>query len=210
MRIIRPESFAAVPWKNGGGITHEVIRVPADGEPSGTPFGTPFRWRVSVATIDASGPFSNFADYQRILVLLHGAGVRLSFDGRQPATLRAIGDSVEFDGALAAQCELIDGPCTDLNLMVSKSMASFHACVEPVAGPRRLSSPQAISLLFAIRGDLVVDAGDGAPSRLHAGDCAVLSPHDRATIDAAPLEPESPLVFFATLIDHPPASDSAR
>jgi hypothetical protein len=28
MQIIRNSSFRASPWKNGGGMTHEVIRVP--------------------------------------------------------------------------------------------------------------------------------------------------------------------------------------
>ena len=52
MQIIHPASFVARPWKNGGGITHEVIRVPADPED--------FRWRVSMAEVAASGPFSRF------------------------------------------------------------------------------------------------------------------------------------------------------
>jgi environmental stress-induced protein Ves len=71
MQIIRKSSFRASPWNNGGGMTHEVIRVP---------LGTDaFRWRVSVAQIDVSGPFSDFADYHRKMVLLRGTGVRLTF-----------------------------------------------------------------------------------------------------------------------------------
>jgi hypothetical protein len=49
LQIIRKSSFTAMPWKNGGGITHEAIPVPASSDP--------FRWRVSVAHVDASGPF---------------------------------------------------------------------------------------------------------------------------------------------------------
>jgi environmental stress-induced protein Ves len=89
MRVIRKTSFTAVPWKNGGGITHEVLRVP--------PTGDAFRWRVSVAEIDASGPFSDFADYNRKMVLLRGAGVRLTFDGREQTVLCKVGDMAQFD-----------------------------------------------------------------------------------------------------------------
>jgi environmental stress-induced protein Ves len=43
MRIVRQSQFKASPWKNGGGITHEAMRVPERGA---------FRWRVSIAHID--------------------------------------------------------------------------------------------------------------------------------------------------------------
>ena len=114
MRIIRQSSFTAVPWKNGGGVTREAIRVP--------PNGDSFDWRVSLARIDTSGPFSDFAAYHRFMVLLKGAGVVLNFSGGPPPRvreLRDVGDMEEFDGGLATLCELVNGPCVDLNLMVS-------------------------------------------------------------------------------------------
>ena len=57
MIILRASSYRTVAWKNGGGMTREILREPA--EP------TPFDWRLSLATIDSSGPFSAFAGYQR-------------------------------------------------------------------------------------------------------------------------------------------------
>jgi hypothetical protein len=102
VQIVRQSSFVATPWKNGGGITHEAIRVPASGEP--------FLWRVSVAHIAASGPFSDFAGYNRKMVLLRGAGVALNFANGEQRELRRIGDLVEFDGALATHCELLGVP----------------------------------------------------------------------------------------------------
>ena len=121
MQIVRRASFKAVPWKNGGGVTHEAMRVPADGDP--------FRWRVSVARIDVSGPFSDFTGYERKMVLLKGGGVELRFANGAVSALRAVGEMAEFDGALAARCELIDGPCVDLNLIVAKPLAQASARV---------------------------------------------------------------------------------
>src|SRR5271170_5764644 len=118
MRIIRQSDFTATPWKNGGGITHEAIRVPASGDP--------FRWRVSVAHIEASGPFSDFTGYNRKMVLLRGAGVALAFASGERRVLRNMGDLAEFDGALSTHCELLGGPCVDLNLMVSKSLGEVQ------------------------------------------------------------------------------------
>src|SRR5271168_4229337 len=106
MRIIRQSEFKATPWKNGGGITHEAIRVPASGDP--------FRWRVSVAHIEKSGPFSEFAAYNRTMVLLGGSGAALKFATGDQHLLRAVGDVVEFDGAIETRCELTNGPCVDL------------------------------------------------------------------------------------------------
>ena len=116
LQIVRKASFKATPWKNGGGITHEALRVPESGDP--------FRWRVSVAHIDASGPFSEFAEYNRKMVLLQGVGVELRFADGVNKTLRNVGELVEFDGAVPAHCELIKGSCVDLNLMVNKSDAA--------------------------------------------------------------------------------------
>ena len=60
-------------WKNGGGVTHEIIRVPAEGD---------FHWRLSVAEIDRSGPFSDFTGYSRTMVLLAGSDQYFSFSRR--------------------------------------------------------------------------------------------------------------------------------
>jgi uncharacterized protein len=128
LQIIRKASFKATPWKNGGGITHEVLRVPESGDP--------FRWRVSVAHIDASGPFSEFAEYNRKMVLLQGSGVELRFADGVNKSLRNVGELVEFDGAVPAHCELLKGPCVDLNLMVNKSdtvAARVERFIESVA-----------------------------------------------------------------------------
>jgi len=62
-----------------------MIRVPATGDP--------FLWRVSIAQIDASGPFSNFTGYSRKMVLLRGAGLRLKFAAGPDRHLHDIGDA---------------------------------------------------------------------------------------------------------------------
>ncbi len=121
MQIVRYNSLTASPWKNGGGVTREAIRIPAGADP--------FDWRVSFAQIDTSGPFSDFSGYQRYMVLLRGAGVRLDFAGGKPATLLKVGDMAHFDGAVATQGKLLHGPCMDLNLMVSKALHTAVASV---------------------------------------------------------------------------------
>jgi uncharacterized protein len=167
LQIVRKASFKATPWKNGGGITHEGLRVPESGDP--------FRWRVSVAHIDASGPFSEFAEYHRTMVLLQGAGVDLRFADGTHKSLRKVGELVEFDGAVAAQCELLKGPCMDLNLMVIKSepvAARVERFIESVAV--KASRTESL-LIFPIDRRLTLEITPGKTVTLEPWDLAVLS-----------------------------------
>jgi environmental stress-induced protein Ves len=103
-----------MPWRNGRGETREVAASPA-----GATLET-FDWRVSVATVARSGPFSHFPGVARTLVLLSGAGVRLGFAATrieltQPyaaATLRGDDD---------VECELVGSAVEMFNVMVRRA-----------------------------------------------------------------------------------------
>jgi environmental stress-induced protein Ves len=191
LNIVRQSSFSATPWKNGGGMTHEAMRVPAGGDS--------FLWRVSVAHIESSGPFSDFAGYSRHMVLLRGLGLTLKFGNGEQCVLRKIGDTVEFDGARPTHCELLHGPCVDLNFMVSKSLRADARIVPLDQSPTALASPQT-ALIFSVEAPLLLDGGAGEPVRLEPWDLAVFS---QGTVRLSRIEPD-PLsapsaVFFATI-----------
>jgi len=196
MRIVRQASFKAVPWKNGGGITHEAIRVPAHGDP--------FRWRVSVARIDASGPFSDFSGYDRKMILLKGGGVVLRFADGAVRALRAVGDLVEFDGAHAAQCDLVGGPCVDLNLIAAKALSGVSAQVarfESLTLPAAAAAGRA-TLAFPI--DAAVEISRGSErAALEAWDLAVIPGGSELTLRVArgggSQAPRVAAVFLANL-----------
>jgi uncharacterized protein len=187
--VIRRASFKTTPWKNGGGVTHEVAREPDGAEE--------FRWRVSVAHIEASGPFSEFADYSRTMLLLRGEGVSLHFADGQQKGLRRIGEMIEFDGATPARCELVGGPCVDLNLMVRKTERAL-------ASVMRLDSPLDVSatggkrvLVFAIDGAVDVESDAGTRLQLQTWDMAIVSESGARLRSAAPV---AAAVFLATLM----------
>ncbi len=164
--------------------------------------GDPFRWRVSVAHIDQPGPFSDFAAYNRIMVLLRGGGVALKFSNGEERLLRDVGDVARFDGALATQCELLDGPCVDLNLMVAKWLPGAHAQVERLHRTLALpAAPGRTTVIFPIDASLVVHAG-AAAAALEPWDLAVIS---HSTGQAGTLMPSdvstAGLVFLATLLE---------
>jgi environmental stress-induced protein Ves len=190
MQIIRQSAFTAAPWKNGGGVTHEAIRMPASGDP--------YRWRVSVAHIDRSGPFSDFAAYHRIMVLLKGRGAALKFANGDERLLSNVGDLAQFDGALAAQCELKSGPCVDLNLMVAKSLQGVEASVRRLSAALELPAARGRStLIFPIDAPLLLHAGAGDAASLEPWDLAVISDSDGPANVAAAAA--AALVFVASV-----------
>jgi hypothetical protein len=192
IKIIRRSSFTALPWKNGGGITHEAIRVP--------PTGNAFLWRLSVAQIDSSGPFSDFAGYDRNMVLLRGRGIALEFGGGKQCVLRGVGDSVEFDGGMPTRCELLDGPCVDLNLMVSKSLRTA-ARIERISESTPVAAIRGeTTLIFGIQDPLSLDSGAGESARLEPWDLAILEDCSAHLSNMSPREDSAPsAVFIATI-----------
>jgi environmental stress-induced protein Ves len=108
VKAIAASRVASQPWKNGGGRTRELFAWP-DREQ--------WRVRVSLADIEADGPFSPFPGVTRWFAVLEGGGVELAFDDRRVHVERGDAPFV-FDGALAPMCRLVNGPTRDLNLML--------------------------------------------------------------------------------------------
>jgi hypothetical protein len=121
-------------------------------------------------------------------------------DGMGVAILHQPGDLVEFDGAISTQCELLQGPCVDLNLMVSKSVRA-DARVERVRLPVAVTaSGGECTLVFCIGDSVRLALDTGEVHALGQWDLAVLT---QCGVSLSSLEsgssPEGTLVFFATL-----------
>lgn len=108
MRIIPFDALVPVPWANGGGITREVA-AERDGDGA-------ILWRVSLAEVEAEGPFSALPGLHRILTVVKGEGMELvTPDGVLEAPFMR---PVRFAGALPVHGRLPNGPIRDLNLML--------------------------------------------------------------------------------------------
>ncbi|MGV3575310.1 MAG: HutD family protein [Devosia sp.] len=110
MRLLRYKDLPITPWKNGGGVTREIVSARDDGG------GADFLWRVSIATISASGPFSRFDNVDRTIAVLSGNGIRLN----HPAGTIALTTSAPpyvFAGETPISADIIEGETTDLNAM---------------------------------------------------------------------------------------------
>ncbi|MBX3645631.1 MAG: HutD family protein [Rubrivivax sp.] len=114
MTLLPCDRVAPTPWKNGGGLTRELLAWP-----SPTREGSDWALRISVADIRADGPFSAFAGVDRWFAVLEGAGVQLGLPAG-PHKLQAGDAPLAFPGEAAPGCTLLDGPTRDLNLMLRR------------------------------------------------------------------------------------------
>lgn len=116
------DDIAPTRWRNGGGWTRELCAWPA-----------PDDWvvRVSVADIDADGPFSTFAGVDRWFAVLEGAGVELVHGASAPIHLTTADGLHRFAGEDATEGRLLGAITRDFNVMVRRDRAD--ADVGPIA-----------------------------------------------------------------------------
>lgn len=166
--LVEADRVRPQPWKNGGGVTRELLRRPAAGDA--------WTLRVSLADIDADGPFSPFPGVDRHFAVIAGNGVRLQLRHRVHP-LAPGDDPIAFEGEEAPGCTLVDGSTRDLNVMVARAEGS--------ASLARWRVGEAWPGGAAARGVFAVDAlrlrraGDGY------GDTHVLPARTLAWCDAA-------------------------
>jgi uncharacterized protein len=165
-----------VPWKNGLGTTREVAVDPPDASAGGA-----FRWRVSLAWVDRSCPFSAFPGYDRTILLVSGEGFTLDFGGAAPPrTLTTLLDRCEFQGEWTTSCALVGGAVEDLNVMVDRARARARVEVLRYGAQRELEGETAIGV--ALGGRVSVSPVGGAVMVLEAGDAVRLDRADPALV----------------------------
>src|SRR3984885_8662983 len=191
MQVSRESDYVTVPWKNGGGLTREILKVPSD--------AAAFDWRLSLATIEQPGPFSAFDGYDRTPVLIRGAGVGRDFGPEGRAILRAPGQLAAFDGGWATSCTLIDGPSSDLNLIVSKTRAETRARLIRVAAPELVhTAGWEETLICCVTGAAQIEDAAGHIATLSGADVARCTPED-GVLTCAPDGVAPALLFVAAL-----------
>lgn len=155
--VLRAAERAAVPWKNGGGLTREVAVHPAGGD------FTTFEWRVSIAEIAVPGPFSVFPGIDRRMAVISGR-LTLAVDGAAPLTLTPQSPAVAFAGDVAAFAEPHGGPVVDLNVMTRRGCCCAALERLELRAPTPLEAePGATRLLVALTSQRVLCANRPQP-----------------------------------------------
>ena len=156
MQIIHPDQFLRQPWKNGGGVTHEIAKVMN---------GDTLLWRLSMAEVASDGPFSSFPGLTRCLTVIEGDGIDLEMpDG--PLTANPL-IPVHFSGDTPVTGHLHNGPIRDLNLIFDA--ARITATVTPLTGPltaQKTAKTNGDQQLFCVTGPVTANGHDLPPFAL--------------------------------------------
>ncbi len=171
--------FTRMPWKNGGGLSHEIFRFPETGDQ--------WLWRISLAEVASDGAFSIFPGCMRHLTLLSGEGMRLDFADRSAELLPPY-SSVIFSGEEALSAYLIDGATTDFNAIwqadkytIDVERRAMHGSIWCVA------EHKTSWLVYFISGHGRIKSDADSPE-IQTGDAVWLKPNDstqRLILEAA-------------------------
>jgi environmental stress-induced protein Ves len=175
-RIVAPDQYRRMPWKNGGGTTHEIAAHPED-----SALDT-FDWRVSIAEVARDGPFSRFPGIDRTITLIDGAGMRLSGNHRQ--VLLGAFEPYAFDGGTPVDCALVSGPVRDFNAMVRRERARGNVTV---VRRKAVLDPADFLLAFAAVGAHECEVDGAPPMRL--------APHHTLVVDRRAREAAGPIAI---------------
>lgn len=145
-QLIQYASLRPAPWKNGGGSTTEIAV-----SPSGAGLDE-FDWRVSLATISQSGPFSCFPGIDRSLALVDGDGVLLDF-GDERFVLSPSEPLIEFAGEDTVHATVTGALTTDFNVMTRRGRCRHRLEPVVVRGQVTLARRSGTTLLFLADGE---------------------------------------------------------
>jgi environmental stress-induced protein Ves len=179
MKVLRSADYKRMPWKNGGGETVEIIVSP---EHAG--FDT-FDWRISMAHVAMSGPFSSFPQIDRNLTVIAGKGIALAFDRGDTIQLDQYSAPLDFPGDVAVEGILTDGPIEDLNVMTRRGKMRQRVLRHGVTStPANLSWQGDVGVLVNLGQQASVTI-DGASHTLGLKDALILGADDAREFTAS-------------------------
>lgn len=155
LRVIGPSDYRRVPWKNGGGITQDVLLLP-DGASHDD-----FDVRISLAPIVEEGPFSSFPGIDRHITRLSANALSLAF-AQETRVLNRL-EPLYFDSVLQPRSLLPEGPAEVINVMTRRGR--WHAQVMPATGGNGplLAAPEGgLVMLHAVTGTWQVGNAAGS------------------------------------------------
>ena len=168
LQLLEARTRAPRPWKNGGGMTWEIAASPAGADMAS------FDWRVSLAVVEAAGPFSTFAGVDRVMLVLDGE-LELAVAGAQRLILDETSADVEFPGDAEVFASEPAGPVADINVMVRRGRYTGVIERRGVTGQAAVIC-QDVTFVLARAGGLVAALG---AERLELG------PGDALRVDGA-------------------------
>lgn len=178
-RLVRASELRKEPWKNGGGSTKELMRLPANASLDN------FDWRISIAEVKTEGPFSIFPNIERNITLLKGESMVLNNNiTGQAHTLNPL-CPYDFSGEDDISATLPHGETEDFNVMVRQD-SGLHAQVQLLQGTHQLHIGNKPQLLYCAVGSCRLSNALGNSLLLNTGDSIYFPVNPSATNNAFP------------------------
>jgi uncharacterized protein len=152
LKVIKTADFRRMPWKNGAGETIEIAVSPPNADWSN------FEWRVSMAQVTQSGPFSVFPEVDRTLLVLSGGQLTLTANKTpKPISLQPGSAPYTFKGEDNIHALLSGEPVLDFNVMTHRQRYRHSVKRHSLVGSERLESPGTCLLILVLSGGLSVE-----------------------------------------------------
>lgn len=144
MKKITFNDLAEMPWKNGQGSTRQIAIYPDNANISD------FQWRISAATVNDIGPFSNFDNVTRSLALLTGEKITLNIQG-QSVDLHRDGQPITFSGTLPTEMTACSQPALDFGVMTNNNYAKHSLVHADFNDGQTYQRKSPITLILALK-----------------------------------------------------------
>lgn len=168
--------FKTVPWKNGGGVTTDLLMQPADATHE------TFDLRLGRAPITSEGPFSSYPGIDRTITLIRGIRLELEF-GATSMLLTPLAPQ-SFDSGLAPYSRIPDGPVEVVNVMTRRG--KWMSSVEVLKGAQHKAMSAGdgdIYFVYVLDGE--AHAHNGVSVRVPAGQALIVE-GGSAVLEAGP------------------------
>ena len=170
-RHLPANEYRRLRWRNGLGWTREI-------HASSLPGTGGWDWRLSIAEIEADGPYSTFPGVQREQVLLAGEGLALDFGVGPERLLAPPHGRQRFSGEAGVQARLRAGRVEVFNLMWQAGRVVPRLWHRPLVGSMLLFvDPGETWAVHLMAGQATV-GGEPAMPLLEMGDSALLGAGD--------------------------------
>ncbi len=162
MRIVRSADFAALPWKNGLGVSRVIAS-----DPPGAGYDK-VDWQVGATDIGISCPFSSLPGMDRQFMLLEGPGVELhcidvvaGVDVKHAVVTPYV--PVNFRGDWQTTCRLPGDPVQVFNVMARRSHAVAKISQPRWTGALFLEQKAVETVVAVLLSGAVQVTGDAVP-----------------------------------------------
>ncbi|MDR3536292.1 MAG: HutD family protein [Acetobacteraceae bacterium] len=173
--VIRAAGLSESRWLNGAGRKADIASGPG--------------WLVGFAWLERDAPFSDYADHDRTITLLEGAGFSLALPEGALLTVDRPGVPAAFNGAGPIACGLRSGPCMVLNVITAYPAYSHTVQVLDAADLMGLP-PGRSGFLVVLQGAITVGATTVGPRDTVRWTAAVnLRPSADARVAVIRIEP---------------------